>query len=272
MGLNWKLRVLLTRLGIFETLDSGRLWVRKLARRPHEAEFAFFSRLEGTQGIFLDIGANAGQSAVSFRIFNHSLSIHSFEANGAMEPSLKQIRRLLGSRFEYTLCALGNHEEEKKLFIPVIDGVALTQEATFDRQSLVEDPVTLSRFRLLTGSTRAIIHEQRLRVKRLDDLGLDTRRIQAAKIDAQGAELEILRGMKRTLTEAEPVLLIEYGTTSPEVADYLSGLDYGSFRFLAATQQLVESPIEPGELNYFFLTRNRAAEFRRRGWVLSKRA
>ena len=33
-------------------------------------------RLEGTAGLFVDIGANAGQSARSFRVFNKSLDIH----------------------------------------------------------------------------------------------------------------------------------------------------------------------------------------------------
>jgi len=48
---------------------------------PHEPDFAFFERFSDESGLFLDVGANAGMSAVSFRIFNKCAPILSLEPN-----------------------------------------------------------------------------------------------------------------------------------------------------------------------------------------------
>jgi hypothetical protein len=52
-------------------------------------------------GLFLDVGANVGQSAMSFRIFNRQARILSIEPNPDLEPDLR-IVRLVG-RCDYLM-------------------------------------------------------------------------------------------------------------------------------------------------------------------------
>jgi hypothetical protein len=61
-------------------------------------------------------------------------------------------------------------------------------------------------------------------------------RVDVLKIDVEGAELEVLRGAKDTLTRHRPVLIIELeeellatmGTSSSEVHDLLATYSYRS--------------------------------------------
>jgi len=55
----------------------------------------------------------------------------------------------------------------------------------------------------------------------IDALGIDC--VDLIKLDAQGSELEALRGAKRTL-ESNPVLIVEH--TDMTVYHYLVGIDY----------------------------------------------
>ena len=73
-----------------------------------------FERLRGT-GVFLDVGANSGQSALSFRMFNKTIPIVSVEANPACEADL----RLVGPRDGWPNPKAG---AMATLFTKIIDG------------------------------------------------------------------------------------------------------------------------------------------------------
>ena len=63
---------------------------RYLVRRAHEPEFEMFRYLGHQPGrVFLDIGANTGQSAMSFRIYDARTRIVSLEPNPALAPELE---------------------------------------------------------------------------------------------------------------------------------------------------------------------------------------
>jgi hypothetical protein len=46
------------------------------------------------------------------------------------------------------------------------------------------------------------------------------------KIDVEGAEVGVLRGMEQTLRNTRPTLIVELHGTRDEVADQLDSLDY----------------------------------------------
>lgn len=63
---------------------AARRWFgvgRYLARRPHDPDFRYFNRCDGGGGLFLDVGANTGSSALSYRVFDRSSQIFSLEPN-----------------------------------------------------------------------------------------------------------------------------------------------------------------------------------------------
>jgi FkbM family methyltransferase len=91
--------------------------------------------------------------------------------------------------------ALGDHAGEITLAMPVLDGVAQEQWASTakDYAAHVSDRVGVQRFAVP--------------VMRLDDFGLDD--VTGIKVDAEGAEYEILRGARETLLRCRPVLTLE---------------------------------------------------------------
>jgi hypothetical protein len=89
----------------------------------------------------------------------------------------------------------------------------------------------------------------------LSEIGV--RRVDAIKIDVEGAELSVLRGCARTL-DANPEVLIfldlhpQLGVDVLEVADFLAGRGLGFFRLdppwnvpLAPSNSLAEALVRP---------------------------
>lgn len=183
-----------------------------------EADFAAIPLLDPPAGaLFLDVGANRGQSIEAILHVHPTARIESFE------PNLQLAARLSGrfagdDRVIVNNIGLGDVAEERDLFVPfykryMFDGLGSFDEASardwldgeiygFDRAK-----VTLAR--------------SRCRVERLDDRGLAPFFV---KIDVQGFEVHVLRGARGMLDVHRPHLLIE--TPSEEIVAFLAELDY----------------------------------------------
>src|SRR5262249_54134536 len=95
-----------------------------------EPDFAAFGVLPAADGIFLDVGANDGISARSFRVF--STPILSIEANPCHEVALKRTNKAL-ARFDFRLIGAGERRGELVLHTPIFRGIALTAYASMHR-------------------------------------------------------------------------------------------------------------------------------------------
>ena len=194
--------------------------VRALAlfalRRPHEPDFAAFALFPEREGLFLDVGANLGNSALSFRIFNARSPILSIEPNPFHERDLRFVKRLIRN-FDYELFAAGDRRGEATLHVPFYKGLALTGEA-----SLVE-PGGRSWWAQEQGVDTVETRMLHVPVRPLDELGLHP---DFVKIDVEGAEDVVLRGMTETLKRARPVLLLERSGAAGEVDELLRSRGY----------------------------------------------
>jgi FkbM family methyltransferase len=249
----WKLRVFIYKLRIWPILSVFRLVRQYLKKQPHEPEFGILAHpgFQARRGLFLDIGANAGQSIVSALIFNNNLTVVAFEPNREHAAELRWIRFLFGlRRVRLQFLGAGETAGSQKIFIPTVQGVPLTQEATLVRRNLLEDPTTLDRVFALTGSKEFSIQEQVVFVEALD-------RFQFApdfvKIDVQLSELEVLKGMEQTLAKYKPVLMIENGPLFSQIVRYLENFGYSAYRYEPSTKKLesVSSPF--GFMNGIFV-------------------
>jgi FkbM family methyltransferase len=208
---------------------ATRFWLR----RPHDPDYGVFGLFADRAGVFLDVGANAGMSALSFRIYNRSAPIVSVEPNPFHEDDLRFAGQLAKS-FTYKMWAAGREDGTMTLHVPVYRKVPLTTEASLLAQN-VSDSVSL-RERLGTrmDSEDFEIVTRSVPVRRLDTLNLDPAFI---KLDVQGFEYDALLGLEATLRRTYPVLLIE--TPGAEVRSFLSDLSYEAFTYLPAEHRMV---------------------------------
>ncbi len=227
---------------------------------PHEGDFRLFSVLDGEDGLFVDVGANAGQSARSLRIFNRSLSILSFEPNRALEADLDFTRRLLGPSFEYRMIGLSDAPGTIALFVPRRRAIAQTAWATADRALLEKHRRTIEA--AIGGPFE--ISETTIEVVRFDDLNL---RPSVIKIDVEGSELSVLHGMQRTLRNDGPLVLLESNGHSPEAARWLVGLGYTICAYDPRLHSMFLTESLSGLANFFACTPYWLDRFQRQGML-----
>jgi FkbM family methyltransferase len=228
-----------------------------------------FHRALHRPGVLLDIGAHDGLLTIPFAKLPGS-RVHGFEP---LPSAMARLRAALVAEFgaippHVTLHAeaLGAAEGEATLTLPVLDGVPQEQWASISKDYSEHRSVT----RL----------SHRVRVVTLDSLGLAE--VTAIKLDAEGAEQEVLEGARRTLRESRPVLSIEIeerhraGSTR-DVPALLESLGYAGFfwhagalqpiaAFDAATMQVaspdpaVFAASDPYIFSFFFLPNESAEE------------
>jgi FkbM family methyltransferase len=201
-------------------------------RMPHEPDFRLFAALQGTRGLFLDVGANSGQSARSLRIFNTSLDILSFEPNRLLEPELRFTRRLLGKSFRYRMHGLGSSNRRTMLYVPMVGPTPQTPWATADRKLLEASRPSIER----ELGRPFEIAEVPIEIGCGDDMHF---RPTVIKIDVEGMELDVLQGFEATLAESEPLLMIERNLGFAAVAAWLQARGYHLWAYDAAAHRLV---------------------------------
>lgn len=147
-------------------------------------------------GVLLDIGAHDGLLTLPFARLPDS-HVHAFEP---LPSAMSRLRARLAGEFGAIPDHVTLHEEalgaapgEAMLTLPVLDGVPQEQWA-----SIAKD---------YAGHASVGTEAHRVKVISLDSLEL--RDVTAIKLDAEGAEQEILEGAWATLTASRPILTIE---------------------------------------------------------------
>ncbi len=203
----------------YRWLRRGKAYARYRASRPHEPDFAGFSLLPG-DGLFLDIGASIGQSALSFRIFKKVSPIISLEPLPEHEDDLRFVSRIIDG-FSFRMFGASDMTGVRTLCVPAIGDYRLPAESALDREAV---ETVIERLESEGHDPRRLgIHETEVSLRRIDELGLDP---QFVKIDVEGAELAVLKGMEETLQRFHPALLIEWSDSQPAVAELLDEYGY----------------------------------------------
>lgn len=206
------------------------------------------------QGLFLDIGANDGISALSFRRFDRAYKIVSLEPNSLLEAPLKRISRT-DQNFEFRMIGAASKRERIKFFVPVYRGIVLHTFASANRDHIL-DAIAESFGNAVRARIRTLTIESD--VIPVDDLDLAPSII---KIDAEGFNLDVLLGAQQTLQGARPFVIVELEQSEwDDLNKLFAGIDYRLLGYRIDRDQFVkiENPGKSrvsGERNIFAVPR-----------------
>jgi FkbM family methyltransferase len=241
-----RVKLLLARVpGAYAWAHRCSTWARFALRRPSEPDFAAFALFGDRRGLFLDVGANIGQSALSFRRVHRTAPILSIEANPSLERDLRFLRRVV-RRFDYRICAASDVTGRLTLHVPTYRGLALTGEASIDAS---EARAAFWTQQQQTSDSGIQLQATEVPSVRLDDLGLAPAFV---KIDVEGCELQVLAGMSETLATHRPVILVER-PEGREVHDFLAAIGYRPYVYVRREDRLAPDADESSQ-NVFFLS------------------
>jgi FkbM family methyltransferase len=209
---------------------NARLAARDIAsKRRWAPEIDFLPKFVRSGDTVLDVGGNHGLYTYHLsRLVGSSGRVHTFEP---MPPNLYILRHTLRThglnnvRVHPKAC--GEKLESAMFYVPLDHGIP---ELGGARQGTDGIPFECE-------------------IVRLDDVIDD--RISFLKIDVEGAELFVLRGAERILTESRPVVLFEagdhthsYGYAQQDVFDFLSRFRYKFFNGKMQQRQFFTEAID----------------------------
>jgi FkbM family methyltransferase len=221
--------------------------IRNTLKVPFEDDFNALSLFPPVDNaLFLDVGANRGQSTDAILMKQKNIRIELFEPNELLYDKLKDLfggdDRMVIHNF-----GLGDEVTEGTLFVPfykkwMFDGLASFNEE--EAAGWLKGRMFLYSDRLLT------IHKSKCKIETLDRLDLAPFFI---KLDVQGYEYKALKGGEKTIKKHEPVLLIE--TPDHKTTAFLKSLGYQ----LYAYRDGKFIPGVKGALNTFFMTEGKSS-------------
>jgi FkbM family methyltransferase len=217
---------------------------RYALRRPHDPDYAAFALFPDLAGLFLDVGANSGMSAYSFRIARRHDPILSIEPNPFHARDLRFVSRF-AQPFEFRICAAGREHGTMLLHIPTFKGVPLTTEASLIREQVESSPSLRERLGPRMDTSDFVLHSVEVPIIPLDALRLAPAFV---KLDVQGFELAALEGLHDTLRTHRPPVMLEC-PGSPEVS-FLAQFGYEPFTYDGESRRL--RPGLDGAVNAIF--------------------
>lgn len=239
-------RSLSRRPAVYRATRRAKVIGRFALRRPHEPDFRAVPALGLDGRLFLDVGANSGQSALSFRIFDRRSPIVSVEANPDLEADLRLVGRIVRG-FSYVMCAACAEDGPVELRIPTFRGVDISGEASVLPEDGEEGWWSQQHLR---GD-----HSDALSLRTVTVPGMRLDRLELApgliKIDVEGAAAMVVEGLWETIARHRPAILIEADGEIDTLVQRLAALDYLPFSWDDERGRF--APVHAQTQNIFFL-------------------
>ena len=174
---------------------------------PHEKDFYGMLLLckNNKDNIILDVGASLGISSLGFRQLGFRNTIYAFEPNFYLfNKYLKKLAKKNNNIFIKNI-ALGNSNSFKTLYMPYYKSKCIHYFCSFDKKYLVNS-IKITFPSILE---KIIIKKKIIKCRRYDDLKLKGIP-HFIKIDTEGYDEFVLKGLKKTINKYKPIFLVEY--------------------------------------------------------------
>ena len=153
------------------------------------------------QGIFVDVGVNIGQTLLKLKSIDQSRDYFGFEVNPSCIAYLKELIKV-NRLHNINLMPFGLADKTGVTRLQFYYNNEVDVTASIIQDCRPDDKVVKSEYVISS---------------RMDDLEVfSQKKIAIIKVDVEGAELEVLSGAKRTISDHRPVLLIEILPASSE--------------------------------------------------------
>jgi FkbM family methyltransferase len=198
----------------------------------HEADFQIFSSFNKKKNLFLDIGANDGISAKTFRLYNKKSKIISIEINSFHKERLNFLKKNLFN-FEFMICGASNKNYKTKLFQAFYKKFHLSSFDSLDineiKDSLKKDLFDEKRKKEIKIYTKEVF------MRKLDDFKFRPKMI---KIDVQGHEKQVILGLLKTIRMYKPIILLEFNNNHKEIISILKVYGYKPYFYRSKQNKL----------------------------------
>jgi FkbM family methyltransferase len=213
-------------------------FVRRTFRIPHERDFEILRLIDFTDRVFVDVGANRGQSIDSAKVIRPDVRIVSFEPNPLLS---KRLSKIYGDDPSITIRGVGLADVpgEFKLFTPTYRGYVYDGLSSLDYESASSWIPDHADFFYDAKELR--IDEAICSITTLDGENLAPGLI---KIDVQGTEGKVIRGALKTIERYKPLVLVERDAGLNEIRELLTPLGYAEYR---VANGRLERGAQPGD-------------------------
>jgi FkbM family methyltransferase len=173
---------------------------------PHEKDYYGIKLLLKSRinDSIIDVGGNLGISSMGFRKLGLVNKIYIFEPNRFIFDNyiktklVKKYKNIYG--FNY---ALGNKDELKNFYYPYYNNKCIHYFCSFDKK-YIQNSIDITFKKKIIN-----IIDEPIKIKIFDNLKLKSKP-KFIKIDVEGFDLEVIKGMKDTIQKFNPILLVEF--------------------------------------------------------------
>lgn len=177
---------------------------------PHEKDFYGLRLLlkNKLNESILDIGGNLGISAMGFRKLGFVNKIFLFEPNRYIFDNYIKNKLLKNYKNIYAFnFALGCKNENSLFYYPYYKDKCIHYFCSFDKKYIQNSiNITFKRKKIK-------IVKEKINIKIFDKLNLDCKP-KFIKIDVEGFDYEVIKGMKNTIKKFSPILLVEFNKSN----------------------------------------------------------
>jgi len=192
----------------------------------------------------IDVGASDG---IASKFFNNNLNvgkIYCYEPNEYFLKILKQVKK---KNFVIKPYAIGNKNVKKKIYFPIYNffnnSYDIISYAHYDRK-LMDHFLLDFKFRKNLSIASSI-----LTIKKI---GQFKKKIHLIKIDTNGFELSIIKGLIKTIKKDKPALLVEMNKDEKNISNILKKFNYEGF-FYSISKKKFTKKKKSNALNKYFL-------------------
>ena len=196
---------------------------------PHEKDYYGLKKLIplNNNKDFIDVGGNIGLSSIGFRQLGYKNKILIFEPD--KDYCIKKLNLLRKKIFNLKVFSFGlsERDEEKNFYQAYFMNIKMHFLSSFDKNYLKN----IIRQVYWGFGFLFSIKSQNLRLKNFDKLNLATKPI-FIKIDVEGFDHKVIKGMIKTINKYKPILLVELNKENINVINKLLKKNYLPYRYI----------------------------------------